>query len=161
MFSSALTIEQEGISGEVILHDDDPELVDKMLRWCYSREYDASSGTYPYYDNKRLDEEKRCERLETDLVGHVNVYALADKYGIQALKEVVAIKFCAALPGVWNLQVKPQFVDLNVKVAEVLYKTTPSTDCGLRNILLDFLEKDNSYFAKNEQFLKLSKSGLA
>ncbi|KAF8453866.1 hypothetical protein BDZ91DRAFT_786637 [Kalaharituber pfeilii] len=86
---------KEGLSGEMILRDVDKETMCRFLQWAYVKEYSIDSGT----------QETNATSI---LLPHVKLYALADRFNIQALKELSLQKLTSFLTD----QSKPDTIDL-------------------------------------------------
>ena len=130
----------------IILHEDDPKVVDRMLRWCYTQEYD---------DRKYCDSILVPEGLP--LIMNARMYALADKYGLSGLKSYVITKFTAALPS----RLRPEPQDALIKAVEILLSTTPTSDRGLRTAFLKWFQHSGVLLMYDCRFQDLLRSGLA
>ncbi|KAF2085252.1 POZ domain-containing protein [Saccharata proteae CBS 121410] len=98
----------------VNLDDDDLVIVEMMVRFFYRFDYD---------DTVHIDGK------ESPYMVNALVYALADKYDCQSLKELALRKFEDANHS-WHLE------DL-LDIVRAVYDTTPSTDRGLRDQVVD------------------------
>lgn len=79
------------------------------------------------------------------------VYATADKYEIDGLKDVAKAKFEEAVLEDWK---SPAFA----YAAELVFSTTPSSDQGLRSIVIDTINKHRE-LVKYEEIQNLLDSG--
>lgn len=78
------------------------------------------------------------------LILNTKVYQIADKYGIDSLKELAASKFCDATKKFWGSDEFPIAVTL-------AYTTTLPTDMGLRNsILVTTFDNFDDIMGRNE-----------
>lgn len=103
---------QESSDGVIELKGDDPRVVEAMLQFMYMFEYNGS-------DQGRI----------SPMLFNVRVYSLADKYGVSALKLRAKEKFEAAAKACWDLDDFPH-------VISEVYRSTPPTDRGLRDIVV-------------------------
>lgn len=143
------------------MEDDDPPTVSRMLKYLYTLDYgdggpvllepDASAtsenpgsetmlaldsdepeapdtlsdGKRPNENDMNIDATVQCK-----LMNNARVYALADKYAIPALMKLARDKFetwsHSVLEGLYN----PDVIDL-------VFESTPDTDTGLRNIVIE------------------------
>jgi hypothetical protein len=80
------------------------------------------------------------------MVFTAQVYALADKYDIPALKILATTKFEALATDSWNTTDFPHSI-------KVMYESTPSDDRGLRDVALRLAaENSHALFEDNEEF---------
>ena len=127
---------KEGPSGQIRLQEDDPDMVHNMLRFLYTLTYqDDASGR---------------KRLSTN----ANMYAIADKYRIDALKDLARDKFSRILDAGWDIT---DFLE----VIETVYTTTPASDRGLRDRLAPVLLEHKDELHDNEVFVSLIKDKLS
>ncbi len=80
---------------------------------------------------------------EPNLLLHVSIYALADKYGIQGLKTLAAEKFHVQAREHWD---NPEFPQAMHEV----YESTPDNDRQLRDIVTEALQRNRSLVQKPE-----------
>ena len=127
---------KEGLSGEIDLKDDDPDMVNNMLQFLYTSNYqDNADGGRP-------------------LLINANMYSIGDKYNIPTLKTLANEKFSAALSAGWDIVGFPE-------VIETVYTTTPSSDRGLRDCLAPVLLEHKKELHEHEGFVGLIKNKLA
>jgi len=127
---------KEGISGEINLQEDDPDMVDNMLRFLYTLDYqDGAEGGRPLLVNAKM-------------------YAIGDKYCIEALKKLAKTKFSEALDAGWDIVSFPE-------VIETVYTTTPATDRDLRDCLTHVLLEHKEELYEHEGFFGLVKDKLS
>ena len=127
---------KEGLSGEIDLKEDDPDMIDNMLHFLYTSDYqDDADGGRPLLVNAKM-------------------YAVGDKYGIHALKTLAKDKFIAALGAGWDIVTF-------LEVLETVYSTTPASDRGLRDCLALTLKKHKNELHEHEGFVNLIKTKLA
>ena len=129
---------QEGISGTIDLRDDDPDTVNRMLEYLY---------TIDYKDDHDVSNPFNPRTMESSLVVNANVYAIAEKYDVRALKSLAEQKFAEALETQWNSDSLPVAV-------EIVYTTTPSSDRGLRDCITRLIERHRNDLLKKKGFLQ-------
>jgi hypothetical protein len=88
-----------------------------------------------------------------DLLCHVKLYALADKYMIEGLKELVAPRFKIACEVLWH---HAEFLE----AAELVYSTTPDNDKALRDVIVDTFDEHLELLDEAE-YLMRAENGLA
>lgn len=133
---SSLIRRKEGISGEINLQEDDPEMVDNMLRFLYTSDYqDNAEGGRPLLVNAKM-------------------YAIGDKYRIEALKKLAKTKFSGALDAGWDIVSFPE-------VIETVYTTTLTSDRELRDCLKPVLLEHKEELHEQEGFVGLIKDKLS
>ena len=131
-----LTDSKEGKSGEINIKEDNPDMVDHMLRFLYTSDYrDDANGDRP-------------------LLVNAEVYGLGDKYNIDALKDLAKGKFSIALGGCLDI------VSFREAI-EIVYSTTPASDRGLRDCLTHALLLDRQKAHELEDFNSLIRGELA
>ncbi|KAL8806374.1 MAG: hypothetical protein Q9182_001404 [Xanthomendoza sp. 2 TL-2023] len=86
------------------------------------------------------------------LLNNVLVYALADKYNIQNLKELSKAKFEIRSSEEWQVQ------DI-LAVLPLVYETTPTTDRGLRDVMLNVCSSQMDRLVSNEKFREIVHNG--
>ncbi|KAI0398402.1 hypothetical protein F5Y17DRAFT_1853 [Xylariaceae sp. FL0594] len=79
----------------------------------------------------------------SDLVQHVNVYAIGEQYNIGGLKSLTKKKFANASAAHWNT---PQYLE----AVHQVYRTTVESDRGLRNLVLQTLAAQTTLLRKDE-----------
>ncbi|TVY90573.1 hypothetical protein LAWI1_G002953 [Lachnellula willkommii] len=119
---------KESVNNEIVLDDDRPEIVAKLVDFFYKQTLDlssASSGGAPTTD-------------DNSLLVIAKVYILADKYDVAALKDVAVEEFTKKLsalkkpkPEEWKDKSFP-------KALKLIYEETPEKDRELKNIAVDF-----------------------
>jgi hypothetical protein len=93
-----------------------------------------------------LDLESSTSNLYVSLLLNARVYAVAEKYGIQGLKDVAQIKF--------STQLKRTCVEKQLlSIVDEMYTSTPPKDHGLRDLLLDVIYDEIRYWTTQEDFL--------
>lgn len=131
-----LTPRKEGASGEITLQEDDPDMVDRMLHFFYTSGYqDDLEGARP-------------------LLVNAHMYAIGDKYRIEALKGLAEEKFLQALDAGWDIVSFPE-------VIVTVYTTTLPSDRGLRDCLMPVLVKHKRELHGHEGFNSLIKDKLS
>ncbi|KAL8930453.1 MAG: hypothetical protein Q9208_000637 [Pyrenodesmia sp. 3 TL-2023] len=130
----------EAREGRINLDDDDPGALERMLSYLYTTHYDdrgPPSETQTPSSAMDTREEPGDGQSNvrgnvdnrTSILNNVSVYALAEKYDIEDLKDLAKETFGYRL----TLQ-KWAHEDL-FTVLEVVYRTTPFSDRGLRDII--------------------------
>ena len=124
----------------VKLPEDDATLVHQMLVFLYSCNYDDAHPTQHRYEfNARM-------------------YALADKYGIEDLKDFAKYSLSMLLP---FHQARPTFkAPMFVKALRVIYTTTLSSDRGLRDLVIPAIKHHRVNLGNNADFMEMLSSGL-
>ncbi len=124
----------------VKLQEDDATLVHQMLMYLYSCDYDDAHPTqHPYEFNARM-------------------YALADKYGIEDMKDFAKYSLSRWLP---PFCYRPAFdAPMFVKALRVIYTTTLSSDRGLRDLAIPAIQKYRAELRKDSDFVEMLSSGL-
>ncbi|RMY51664.1 hypothetical protein D0863_14512 [Hortaea werneckii] len=99
---------QEARTGECELHDDHPAAVALMIKYFYSFDYATDASTDNHFANQ----------LEL----HAHVYVVADKYGVEDLKQLACRKFTDIVP-----ETVPQNLD-PTDAFRLIYKATPAQE---------------------------------
>lgn len=98
-------------------------------------EDEAMAQVEPELELEKLRLQGLPETLDTErIVVNANLYALADKYGIPDLKLLAKTKFSTAAAQNWRSEAF-------VRAAGLAFKNTPSSDFGLRSIVIKTLIK--------------------
>ena len=118
----------------VKLQEEDATLVHQMLLFLYSSDYDDTHPTqHPYEFNARM-------------------YALADKYGIEDLKNFAQYSLSMLL----RYPAAPALVN----ALRVIYTTTLSSDRGLRDLVVPAIKQCRVDLRNNDEFMNMLGSGL-
>lgn len=118
-FKAALTHDfKERREGTIDL-DDDPELVDAMIRYCYLFKYP-----------EREDD-------PSPMLRDIRIYIIADKYLVQPLKELAVQSFQKRAESGWASQ---DFADAAGKVYEIPYKLSRDLHKIVINMVMRHLE---------------------
>ncbi|KAF4122719.1 BTB protein, partial [Geosmithia morbida] len=115
---------KESADKRITISDFEPCIVEAMLQFMYSFDYDTDS---------------------TGLVHDAEVYQIADKYDVPGLKAHAQKKFSASLSGRWN--VFGFFVAI-----PVVYESTPPTDRGLRDLVIEAAQRHMGEVIKEDGF---------
>jgi hypothetical protein len=102
---------KESIERRIEIQDFDPGIVESMLRYMYSFNYNNTRG-------------------HSSMVYDAQVYQIADKYDIPTLKEYSKDRFCTAITTGWNMDEFPLAIN-------VVYESTPAEDRGLRDLVVE------------------------
>lgn len=98
------------MEGKIEINDFEVSLVEAMLRFMYSFEYSNTCGI-------------------SAMIYDAQVYQIADKYDIPALKKHAKERFETAVGVGWNMDDFPLAIG-------IVYDTTPRRDMGLRDIVV-------------------------
>lgn len=107
------------------IEDFDTNIVEAMLSFMYSFDYDNSHGPLMTYDAR--------------------VYQIADKYNMPALKAHSKNKFEAIVTKSWSAAEFPS-------VISVVYETTPQQDRGLRDVVVKTSHSNIKQLLEGENF---------
>lgn len=92
---------------------------------------------------------------ETELITNARMYALADKFGIEDLKELAREKFARVATRDWN---KGEFVH----AVQIVYESTPKSDSGLRDVVVKTINQHRDLMKDSEMENMLEElNGLA
>ena len=101
---------KESSTANLLLEHDDPAAVECMIKFLYSGDYKDDTTD-----------------IDSCLMFHVSVYALADKYDIESLKRLAEIKFDKTADGTMSTNFPA--------IVAAAFETTPSSDRGLRDVV--------------------------
>jgi hypothetical protein len=118
--------DKEASKGEIDLEEVDDTVIEAMLRFMYYFDYDTYDG-------------------RSSMIFNAEVYSIADRYTIPALKEHAKEKFQKATSVGWAMD------DFPLTVAEV-YSSTPETDRGLRDLVVQLCQEHLGHLRNNRQF---------
>ena len=127
----------------VKLLEDDSILVHQMLVLLYSCDYDDAAHRptqHPYEFNARM-------------------YALADKYGIEDLKDFAKYSLSLWLP-ISGYITAPFEAPMFVKALRAIYTTTLSSDRGLRDLVIPTIKECRVDLRNESDFVEMLSSGL-
>jgi hypothetical protein len=113
----------------------------------YMEQFVPHSNTSPMQDFKSV------------FLGHARLYALADNYGVEPLKELILYKLFKALKSFTIYETR---VDGIIEFVRFSYKNTPSYDNGvdgLRKLAARYIASVLDAIAKSEPFIKLLQEG--
>ncbi|CEI70405.1 hypothetical protein FVEN_g1089 [Fusarium venenatum] len=129
-FATALNgLWMETTQSKIEIKDFETNVVEAMLSFIYSFDYDAASDS-------------------SSMVFDAQVYQIADKYDIPALKICSKEKFASAITAGWNTD------DFPVAVS-IVYETTPLEDRGLRDLVVDIAQKNIDTLVGRDGFCEL------
>ncbi|KAF7509726.1 hypothetical protein GJ744_007597 [Endocarpon pusillum] len=107
------------------------------------------------YQQAQIEESDSNSSQNSELNVHAQMYALADKYGIHDLKDLAREKFAAVASNDWDGKGFPVAV-------HTVYATTPESDYGLRNVVIDTFSEHRELLEKPEmEALVKEVNGLA
>jgi len=101
-----------------------------MLDFVYTFDYDGSGNS---------------QGRASPMIFNAEVYSIGDKYGVVALKSRAKKKFDKAVKTCWDMD------DFAHAITEV-YSSTPSTDRGLRDTIVEVARKNISTLLEKEDF---------
>ena len=142
---------KEGLEKTITLHEDEPEIIHCMWLWCYGQDYlrDFHSESEPLSHAKRA-------------VIDAELYAIADKYDVEGLKEAASRELELHLEtALFGVRKDPKDLSDVLEAVEMGYTLTPSSDRGARDAIMKSLGPHYSRLIKNEEFQEFHKSGLA
>lgn len=133
---------KEAETAKITLEEDDPSTVGRMLLYLYSMDYSDDDASIPKDTTKAKDFDfylptvvvsgtkdlnliKKAKIQIARMIINIQVYALAEKYDIPALKALAKAKYIA-LSGPYI------FVSNARDLIEAVFTTTPDQDLGLR-----------------------------
>lgn len=123
----------------VNLPEDDPALVHEMLVFLYSCDYENAvihPTQYPYEFN-------------------ASMYALADKYGIEDLKDFAKYWLSQWLEDGLQFEISDF-----VKAIKVIYSTTLKSDRALGDLVIPVIKKCRIALRNDSDFVEILRSGL-
>ncbi|QVM07886.1 hypothetical protein D8B26_002583 [Coccidioides posadasii str. Silveira] len=133
MFSSDW---KENVNNEVKLGEVDPSAVEAMIHFMYGIDYDSSGSS---------------RGRVSPLFFNAQIYALAEEYEVQKLKELAKEKFATSVRACWDMD------DFPPVIVEV-YNTTPSADRGLRDVIVNTCVEHIEPLLLKEAFLDVLES---
>ncbi|OCL12363.1 hypothetical protein AOQ84DRAFT_386177 [Glonium stellatum] len=179
-FNAACRFGKEAETGIITLSDDDPETVRLMIEYFYTLEYsplcsdivvqtpvnvpnpaDSDSEFIPDDWGRRKDRRPKPHPKSTKPTGpshfttFAKLYAIADKYNIKGLQTLSQRKFKLTAESYWNHDDLPSAI-------HTVYTSTPDTNMGLRNIVVNLIADRMSLLRKPEmEALMREFNGLA
>jgi hypothetical protein len=162
---------KEGREARIDLPEDDPRIVEIMVFYFYHLDYMNGFGNdfgafedhihikkdaEPYMPDVKLVEQPESAPIEfntegleiywtssSDLITHVCVYALAEKYSIQSLKNLARQRFEMVALEHWASQ---EFLD----AVQEAYISTVETDRGLRDLIVKVFHEHTELLDREE-----------
>jgi len=145
---------RESLDGVINLADDDPDTVSRMLSYIYTMNYsDKDPAHTPSSDDGSDDDELDESTVKrSQLRNNVLVYSIADKYGIDGLKNYARNQF-------ERLQ-SSETLDKSVllETAALVYDVTRGDDRALRELITARLTRALDILAGDEEFRQLCQS---
>ncbi|KAB8263878.1 BTB/POZ protein [Aspergillus pseudonomiae] len=120
----------ESVDNTVQLKSDDPRAIEAMIHFMYGFEYDSSGSN--------------LGRV-SPMLFNINVYQVADKFGVPQLKQKAKEKFEAIARTCWVMD------DYPTAISEA-YQRTHKEDRGLRDILVHISHEHLEKLLENEDF---------
>jgi hypothetical protein len=127
--------QQKAADRVITLHDDEPEMVARMLLYLYTSDYPTQLKERVFSGYPTVEEfmKKGCRKFRTDsfehetnpLLVHSKVYAIAGKYDMPGLQAICVTKFEVDIDDYWKLQ---NLVD----VLPHIYSSTPPSQTALK-----------------------------
>ena len=147
------------------MDDDDPQAVKRLLLYLYTFDYPEeddsdvpmtmSCSHSPSLSSAATEEESNLGAMSNSfddptprdnrMMNDVLVYAVAEKYDIPDLKDLAMHKFRTLASSKWSQD------DFHVAM-EAVFSTTPETDMGLRQIVLDICKEHSEYILRDKEF---------
>lgn len=136
----SLTSFQEQQTGELKLPAEEEFLIRRLLCHRYTTGYNDE----PYDDEKDPPTHIMAPAYVNRLYLNAQMYSIADKYDLISLKEGAADKFDVAILNIQAQQrMKPplgaSLVHEIIEAIPLIYSSTPETDSGLRDIVIEVL----------------------
>lgn len=150
---------KERVEGRAKLEDDDLENVARMLDYLYSLEYavntHAELDDIPTLHLTNLEGAPQSPGTGPPQpnrgVLHAQMYAMGDKYDISTLKAYSLTRFRRVIATQSHMSV----TDLATSITEA-YETTPDSDRGLRDVVLDVAGKNVVKLARDDAFSRMA-----
>ncbi|KAF4333628.1 n-carbamoyl-l-amino acid hydrolase [Fusarium beomiforme] len=120
---------KESTEKRIDIKDFDPSVVEAMLRFIYSFDYSNTYGT-------------------SSMVFDAQMYQIADKYDIPALKSESKNKFESAVATGWSMD------DFPIAIT-VVYESTPPEDRGLRDTVVETARENIERLLGKDGFCEL------
>lgn len=117
---------QEGETQRIEFPEEEPSMIYRMLQHLYMQTYTVNLGHDPFWS---MNDSWATTRLHV----HAQMYGLGDKYDLPSLEKEAARRFGedVKIPG----HSKRETLTL-LSVVQTVYKTTPDSDRGLRNLIV-------------------------
>jgi hypothetical protein len=115
----------------------------KKKKGRYSLVCDQASLDAIAFKSAAIKDTANREFEETELEIHAKLYALADKYGIDDLKDLARAKFAEAASKHWNTSSFPSAI-------QIAYSSMPDSDQGLRDIVIYTISQHMDLMKKSE-----------
>lgn len=149
-----LTGRKEGRTGIVALPDDNPRVVELMIRFFYYLDYPKLPEIWQDKSPEAAQDEKQWlsagwgppqpeseESIGPNLTIHAMVYALGEKYDIQGLKALSLEKFKKEARSYWDS-------DDFLRAVEEVYTSTIDADRGMRDAVVDAIRQHSTVLDK-------------
>ncbi|KPM39352.1 hypothetical protein AK830_g7204 [Neonectria ditissima] len=120
---------KESSEKKIAITDFDASVVEAMLRFMYAFDYTNVYST-------------------STMVYDAQVYQIADKYDVPALKAHAQKKFGLAITTSWSMDDFPLAIT-------VVYESTPSADRGLRDLVVEISRKNIDQLVGRDSFSEL------
>ena len=137
---------QESKTSTIILDDDDPSTVQRMLTYLYTSDYyDGSPKNSDESEDDDVD-----SSIVSGLMANVLVYALAEKHNIEELKLLAFDKF-------WRLSNAFALPEGFPAVVDAVYTTNPDRDrdIGMRRVIVEKCSEEIEAIAEDEDLFRM------
>lgn len=152
-----LTTSQEARDRSINLPEDDPQTLRCMLSYLYTADYDdgqsAAVTMSTSHEENAINTSKASDEgagesrsMGSTLLNNALVYALAEKYDVEPLKELSKSKFQIQTWGKdWNFDDIPRLL-------QEVHRSIPATDRGLRDIVIELCAQHIDRLMSNPVF---------
>ena len=125
------------------MNDDEPSIVGKMMSFLYTLDYDDHRSTkFVVKHTKAYD--------PASLLVNANVYIIADKYEIEALKKLACLKYEEVLSDTWNTSYFSES-------ASHVFENTVETDRILRDVIVQVASDHVKALLDRGEFVEMLK----
>ena len=129
---------QEAETNTVLLPDDKPFVVRRMLQFCYLIP-SFSTQKYPNETDWKSPAHTAAE-----------LYAFGEKYGMEKLKEAAKTSFEGFMRTDLGRESKLEGPDDICSLTPLVYEGTPDSDRGLRNPLAEYIQQEWDFLVKTQ-----------
>jgi hypothetical protein len=141
-----VTNSKEEGPGVIDQPEDDFEVVEKMLSFPYTSDYDKPATPVPSTTTPTMKPTSQGLQL------HANVYIVAEKYDVSALKIIAANKYKERLKNDWSV-ISSSFI----ATLKLIYNGLPKNDDILKPIALEYAAQNAPSLAESAEYEKLCK----
>lgn len=133
-----LTKFQEGVTGEIDLPSDDPNIVAHLIQFLYTGDFNDQSTLEHVVQGSRM-------------LACTKAYIMADKFNVPGLKTLAATKFTTAIATEWNTE------GLSTAI-ELIYNQIPENDRILKDVVLKVISEHVKELVDRGEFASLCKA---